>query len=401
MVQPSESTGDFETVVRAELRSLQQAYVNVLASIGAPRRAEEIARTLGLADELAHRMRRFADAIDPTTECAATLTVAEADAVAQRLVEVFGADSGADTLLRETRSFDALIEHFADDRSQFESMVTAFAHTARGSLLVESRRSVFRGSALALGTLRRATLAIKAFGPSSEPGRLAFAGINCGIGHQLIRRGAPTQLAAHLFTKGEDAQDEYGPWASLDAAALERFGVPILPEFSSPGLEGRVRREDQGNQTLMHLVDDAIGAPGAIDFALAFAYPSTEIPPEEFVSVCRIQTPSRMHVQELILHRDTPFEAPELRVFGTTVQTGWPAERDGPGTVPTEVDVEEFGADAPSPPLGEWNHYRALVASVAQRMGWRVEDLRRFRLTLPYPLTGSKTLLRSLVRGQG
>lgn len=392
MVRPQGIAGDFETVVRDELRRLRQAYIHLLASVGAPRRAEDVANAVGIDLDLAHRVRVVADAIDPLSVCNAYLCNVGVRQVVEHLAGVPGTESATADLTERTRAFEETVHAFADDRAQFDGMVASLCVENRGALLLESRRSAFRANALVVGSLRRGTLRVDAVGPSKLDGLYAVASLMCGTGHQRIRRGAPVHLASHNATLG--SQRSGRPWQPLDDEAFAAFGAPILPQFSSAGLGSRIVQRSAEEQTLVLLDDQELGTPGAIDIATGFSYPATDLLLGSFTSTARILTPSRRIVHEFLVHRDLPFGLTEVRVNGVSGTTDW-LDFDGPGTIPIETALEEIDPEARGVTIGSWSHHDDALDLMVERMGWRRRDMRRFRLDLRYPLLGSSVLIRT------
>lgn len=392
MVEMRRTTNDFASVVRDELRRLRQAYVHVLASIGAPHLPKDVADAIGIEHEVAHRMRTVADAVDPLAVCAAFLSEAEARDVVERMEKAYGASSAVRAFMERTAGFHGLVSLFADDRAQFEAMVASLSVDDRGGLLVEARRSAFRSNAVVIGSLRRATMRIDAVGPSPRKDLYSVASLACGIGHQRVRSGAPVQLATHNAALGRNRSG--GEWLPLDAAAFEQYGVPIVEAFSSEGLGARVLRRTNEGRTVVLLEGEEIGTPGAIDVALGFCYPATDLLLGTFTSTVAIHTPTRRIVHEFLVHRDLPYDGVEAQVVSAADGREW-REDGAPGTIPVEARVEELAIDAPGVAIGSWTHHAAAITRVVEHCGWRAADVRRYRFDLTYPMVGTSVMLRA------
>lgn len=383
---------------------VQRAFVPLLASVGLARpRMSELRERLGLDKSVASRMARALRAGDAG---AAMRDLPGTDMLERVVARCEGMDGDPSTVAEArsaVRALDEAIKAFPGDRASLASAVagsgpageaaSAPDRPASPARLRAARRGAYDALLFAQGISCETTSCITILGPGSKPGMLDQAMVIGTTGVRRLRRGNPYAV---LSLQGHPSSSEgYSRTALGGAPLLDDPSVALMPEFCSPAAT-QLRLERRGK--FHSLVLDAAVPPLDEPMDLAYGVVNLNFVPARATEDNRwtmtqytVSRPCRLHVREVLLHRDTLPGSTPAAVF--TVETV-PADRPeilGPDR--SRRGFVEHGAGFI--PMGRGFAMRGkpgedFVVPMAMRafevLGWNPDEFQRFRMVVEYPL---------------
>ena len=383
---------------------VQRAFVPLLASVGLARpRMSELRERLGLDKSVASRMARALRAGDAGT---AMRDLPGTDMLERVVARCEGMDGDASTVAgarSAVRALDEAIKAFPGDRASLASAVagggpageTASApdRPASPARLRAARRGAYDALLFAQGISCETTSCITILGPGSKPGMLDQAMVISTTGLRRLRRGNPYAV---LSLQGHPSSSEGYRRTTLAGVPIEDDpSVALMPEFCSPAA-AQLRLERRGKFHSLVLDSTVPPLDEPMDLAYGVVNPNFEsarATPDNAWTMTSyvVSRPCRLHVREVLVHRDTfRASAPEAVFTVETVPSERPEQagpdRSGRGFV-------EHGAGFVPMGRGFATRGRAaedFVVPMGKRafdlLGWSPEEFDRFRMVVEYPL---------------
>lgn len=383
---------------------LRRSFAPMLASVGLERpRMSELRERLGLDKSVASRMARAIRAADAATALRDLPGAEMLERFIARCEEI-GADGAAVAGAQAAvRALDEAIEAFPGDRASLASAVAvggaaddggaAGDPVASPARLRAARRGAYDALLFAQGISCETTSCITILGPGRTPGMLDQAMVIGTTGVRRLRRGNPYAV---LSLQGHPSASEgYSRTALGGAPLLDDPSAALMPEFCSPAAT-QLRLERRGK--FHSLVLDATVPPLDEPMDLAYGVVNLNFVPARATEDNRwtmtqytVSRPCRLHVREVLLHRDTLPGSTPAAVF--TVETV-PADRPeilGPDR--SRRGFVEHGAGFI--PMGRGFAMRGkpgedFVVPMGMRafevLGWNPDEFQRFRMVVEYPL---------------
>lgn len=304
-----------------------------------------------------------------------------------------GLDAG--TLAKAEAAFQAfqeMVERHADDRTTLQLLIDSLAaQDGDGKRLEESRRLAFQGNTGILGIQARVRFATLFVAPNPDaPTTLDTALLGGILGVRRFRPNVTWPLNRHTLFN-----DDGSPRPRPNTIPLDPLfpgpGPTLIGEFcSKPTPEVRVRNSPR--MEIFELGPGPIGNSGVADICFGH-YTLGEVPRyrdehnENGEFHLFLVSPVETLQFDLVLHKSLDVEElpdPILALNFNHAETG-PVERSPEEQLPMpEKPRLLFGArPAFSTPLVE--RYGEMTDLVFERLQWKPEDFRAWRLELSYP----------------
>ncbi|MCP4092598.1 MAG: hypothetical protein GY747_04035 [Planctomycetes bacterium] len=390
---PSETTLSFQEDYHGCIDGLRNVLTELLNGAGVLHaRPQELAREFKLNKNLAWKISKLVHET-PNHE---TLSFIPGSSGFQIVLTAFakhGLDSA--TLAKAEaafQSFQDMVERHADDRTTLQLLIDSLAaQGGDGKRLEESRRLAYQGNSGILGIQARVRFASFFVAPNPEnPDMLDTAFLGGLLGVRRFRPNASWPLNRHT-----SFNDDGSPCPMPNIIPLDPLypgpGPTLIGDFcSKPTPEVRVRNLPR--MEIYELAPGPIGNSGVADICIGH-YTLGEVPRYrdehnhfgEFHLF--LSSPIETLQFDLVLHKDLDVEEllDPILALNFNQAEAHPQERNKDEQLPMpEKPRLLFGAKpAFSTPLVE--RYNEMTDTVFDRLHWKPEDFRAWRLELSYP----------------
>ncbi|QDU86392.1 hypothetical protein Pla163_35430 [Planctomycetes bacterium Pla163] len=392
MVEFTGQSPTFAEVAREHVLNLRDLYVELLGAVGAPSSPAAVGEALGIDVQLAWRVRRFADAVDPLSVVAAIPTVGEAESIVDAALRRGVRARLLESLVDGTRAFDGFVLRNAESRDTFDAQITSLIGRDQSAVQLEARRAAFRANAVIKGRFCSSSVMVYGLAPGSREGLYSSFSVCGAVGLQRIRPEA-SLLLAHLHMEADEDDPGNGP-QPLDPATSARFGAPLIGEFTSSRLAEAVEIEARASNLAVTLADSELGSIGAVTYMfghrmLDFAWTNEHI-------WCELgaNTPTKQLAIEFLVDERLPYGPADFRVVTDhDALRNWP-DPLGPDSVVHCGRLHDLGRDLTQQDPSTWERLSELSRWSVDRMGWDPTHLRRYRLVVEHPLLCSIARVR-------
>lgn len=389
----------------AEVRIVSHGVRTAFANLASATRVDAskprvLARDLGVDKTLAWKLSRIVT--DPNLLAAIALVPGRS---AQRiLLDSFERVGAGEQLVEQARvaldTFEQMVKTHADDRETFEMMLSSVTDAGQAERDEAQRRLAFQGNSASWGVQARVRFCTYIACPSSDPDFGTTAVVGGLMDFRRLRRKIPWTLAATLWVDDDGRPMAEQPIVPLDPDVSGFDMIPLLRQYSSPGLPPirRTRRADGVAQ--YQIVDGEVGNTGAFTCVTGWKYQRVpkwrsahDLTSEYSIGV---STPAELLQLDLLVHRESspPF-TPELHVYSLL-----PGESPNPvGNRPRpEVQVCEtvvpLAADLLDLDVFDIPNYGSMVDSVLAGMGHNRSEFVGYRVRMKYPLLSTNVAIR-------
>lgn len=282
----------------------------------------------------------------------------------------------------------SVIKHHAGDRTAFGSMLAGVAPSASAAerLDLKHRRAIYRGISHLWGMQIDTSYSMQIFHPAATSDRAELCAVGSKLGVRRLRPDAPVVIGGYL-------PDIHRVDEPLDVTANQKFGVPLLPQFSSnpmpplrnvPQPSGWVFHELQGHSVGLRASSDftfarinrnaVLGADGDGPQARTYLHNS-------FLT----NTPTGLLILELLVHRPRFGSlVPTVALLRKTPDDESASAPAAASALPCFARVEKYSASNP-PEMREVPFHRDLLGCALGYAGWNAADFDLFRVRLDYP----------------
>ncbi len=370
---------------------LQVSLRSLYAELGRPKNTVAMQRQLGVGNTICWQVYRIINA-DTLVGAARHAPLPQATAQFLDAAERVGASS---TVLGEVRGaadgFRSFMKKHADDQASFDTLIAGVGGDDGEEVIqVRHRRAAYRAESHIWGFQRDVSAMIAFVRPSAEvQGTLDIAMVLCQVGYRRLRVNASATVAAF------GAADVWGSkLRALDAAAMEKYHCPLLPEFCSSPLPSLERVPLANGPVVYQLDDTSLGRGGSKDLTIGFVAHREE--PDRvdgrpsLVLNNYFFCPTGRIVLDVFLDRTafghrTPTVTTRLGNFGDDDPRGHP--------LPLRERVLPLGSADRVLSCSEIPKYPALIRHTAAKTGWPLDQFDHCRVTLDYPIFASRMRL--------
>jgi hypothetical protein len=353
---------------------------------------QNISRHLGLDKSLARKVAKIAQARAPFD----VVQFLPGTSGVEILLQAAQQAGGRPTLIEGVRAafndFDRLVELHAGDRQTLEIMIRGAAPHSEEQIDEATRKSHFRAASCIWGAQARVQLKVDFLAPSSTPGVMDYAGASGFVDFRRLRPGVPWGLARKRVT--DDAGRTKGHMAikPLDPDFDKPDAVPMLGEYCSHPIP-KTRPVLAGDGfTEYELVEGPVGKTASITCVTgvvcrdAIPYYRTE---DNRIGehVLYLRTPAELMFFDLFVHESLPLALPpQFTMYGQLqVGTSYPQTRRDRNVLPVSPPVDFLGSGPPIASTADIPRYQEMIDHIFQRVGWRAEEFRGYRVVLAYP----------------
>lgn len=394
----------FADDLRAVLLGVRGALTEALLDAGAnPERPPDIAKKLGLHRNLAWKVSRVAT----EREVLMTLDHLPGAPGCQSIVTAIAKGAKrperAQALREALDRFDRFVDERAGDRQTLQLMFIELLprHAARERHEL-ARRAAFEGNRALWGVQARLRSACTIVAPSDDGIHVdvAFIGGIFGLASLRSNVSMPLFRMANYLPDGTRSPTQPQP---VIPPPPEDGGMPILRDFCSSNLPTMSVLQDEGRM-VYQVPLSSLGCRHAVDCVYATMSRKMQTirsQPDEsearYAFGC--MSPCELLLCDLLVARSLPWALPptaELssRLYGHAVTP----EAIEKGRLPFFDDVEHLGTP-PTLATPAWARYPAAVATVMDRLAWKLADFTGFRVVMPVPPIPTQLVLRHPLAG--
>jgi hypothetical protein len=379
---------------------LQSSLDDLLAALpGAPLRAQQIARMLGLKKDLPSRLLRATSAPDPL----ASIHQMPGPEALRRLVGAAERELGDHTTLQRARqaidNYERLVRETAGDRKRFDTLLSGWLPEVREKVDLLCRQSVYKGISGIKGLAIDFKFAASILHPSDDGQQVDVAWLIGALGVRRLRHGAVVRFTTrNLNTPASFNAANQPTGQGAGAITGDEPFIDLAPFTPEP--RGELSVDRLGGSTHFVLESPSLGTKAATNVLLAqlkrhalHRYEACPASPRLRGTVAEADMPVRTLLFDTIVHRDVyPGAEPQLIMHDTTSR-GLASVND-PSREFDRIEHSEHivGLDGGLPGLrvAEYQDYTALLGHACATLGWDADAFRAFRCRINYPLYGSQ-----------
>lgn len=392
----SPATLPFPAHARAVVRTLSGAFAELLGSVGAsPHDPQGLSRTHGLNKNLAWKVCKVIQCEDPATALS-QMPGAGGLSIFLRCMEEAGASPDC---LRAARAaiqeYEQLIRVHSGDRATLEIMGAELAAAGRQQRDEYHRKLLFQGASYVWGVQARVLLKVGLVGPGAEEGLLDFASMNALIDFRRFRPDVTWVMISRRSKNDDGTEMSHLGFECIDERFTWPRQAPLMAEFCSQPLPELQRFEDAVG-TAFALPQGPVGNTGALTCVAGtiqrripyFRAPENEWGEHQAV----IDTPTGLLILDLFIHERFDFAMNPETLLCSELRA--PAPGRGRDLLPFNEPIQDLGVSALLPATPEAPRYRRMVERMFERMRWRLEEFRGFRLKIAYPVCPASLIVR-------
>jgi len=367
----------------------------VLAAVpNRPRRPRDIQRALGTKKDVASRIARAVEQIDPLV----AVLVLPGPLPLRQLIGAARNLGVPDPVLQPLADavdeFEHLICNEIGDRVAFDGVVSALLPEARARQETLCRQMAFRGMLQIKGVCADVMLNTALIWPSRAPHRLDGVFLLGWYGLCRMRPSAVIRFATGAIGPLQSP----APFQSIDGQTVTLPAQVMLPEYCSIG-PGDLRLQQIGRAMHYVLAGDAIGAASSANLTIAIhsteclSTVTTRPEPRANGPTMEVSTPCRLAVVDVRLLRDAlPGVDPKLLVYDTAMHGL--ADMNDPNRdvdlLDTTDEITRIDAGPAGARIKEVPGYPDMLRRVCDARGWDLSAFRVYRCRAKYPVYGAQ-----------
>lgn len=386
MTQVKSAPPQFAVDAREVARTLQDAFAEVLRSVGAdPSTPQSIVKEVGLNKNLAWKISRIIQAEDAATALdlvpgnsgvrifmrAATKAHADRDAVA-RAEEAITA-------------YENLIRTHTGDRATLEMMGSELDEARRQQRDEQHRKLLFQGASYVWGAQARVIVKMGAAIPGDKPGLMDFATVSGFIDFRRLRPDVMWTMAKRDSSNDDGSEMPQSRWVPLDQSKPSD-APPLFKDFCSQPIP-ELRRIETTREIRYVLPEGEIGNTGALTCLIGMV--QKDLPMYRTAEnaygthAARCEVPAELMNIDMFFHESLPFtHNPEITLHSNVGEYAY--SKDGQ-QLPFNERVKDLGVSAVPPASPEIPRYRQLMETFFSMIGYPLGEFRGYRVKIAYP----------------
>ncbi len=382
----------FEDHVKKVLQAVRVSLVDLISSVGAdPLHSQDMARRFGLNKNMCWKISKIIREED-LFAAVPHIPGKSGSGIFLRSMNKAGAPKRVVQSFREAiAEFDEMVRTHSGDRATLDMMLGNVTREGQKEREEAHRRLAFQGNSATWGVQARAQLCVNVIAPSHDENLVDLAWLSGLVDFRRLRHDVPWAMASARKVADDGAVMPVGTIEAIDPEYVGDDKAPLLSEFCSsplpkvrvvPGPDGLIRYE---------LSEGPVGNTAALSCMIglhgrAFVRRTRAENDTLGEHAARLYTPVETLIHDFFIHEELEYAMnPSVHLY--SMMPGGPAYptsgRDA-GKLPLADTVNEIGnpteAITPSIP-----HYRRMLGSVIDRLGWDAKRFRGFRLTMRYP----------------
>lgn len=392
------SSGTFEQETTTVLTRLRAAIGRALSrfSVDGSFKSRDLQKQLGIDVRLSWQLSRIICSEDPMTITPHIPSPALLNKVLQAVRARGVSEESISAVTEAYAAFEAHVVRYAEDRQSFDAMMARIVGgDVDMQLELAHRRAIFEGHRYVWGIELEAYIAARILFPApKKPGLINTIQLRSKYGLKKLDSSIPIMVDRkkhHLPTP--DAQEP--TQIPLDAAAWERYGIPILPAFcSQPEIPLEVRMDHENIPNVIWK-NDAIGKPSSVNLTFGDV--------EQRVTLLNCNggllgynasitfaTPTRVAIQDVLVHRPSlgsiQYELSRWGHIGHMVEQYTPTGLLIAPQLPCRERVSFLGTGEAATHCAEIPYYSSMLTYACQKMNLNIEEMDVYRVRLEYPL---------------
>lgn len=395
---------DFGTEAFAVLTDVRDALAAVLLSApGGVHRASDVRDWLDLDAALGWSIYRAATAARPHD---AGLYLPGEAAMSRCLAAAAAAGVPRDRIERARSAFvrfEALVERHAPSRAAFETMLGEITDEGLAAADLKQKRAAFRANSHLFGVQVGTVLNTHLHAPNAARTAVDTVSLKGSLGLCRLRRSVDVQLKLKSISTDPRALEQPTPDQTPGIRPLlrnpqteaERHG--LLSAFCTQPLPTIEPAREDGSVTLRVRTSD-VGVGGSASFVIG--YIDRELLPPAGCSQPQTYSfhtwmPTSVWHQDLAFHQSLGHRAcPSVTWYrsrqGAAGQHVYPEDaRMGVMESAIELGTGLHALDTPEVP-----GYREMLGLACERMGWKPDEFRCYRIRIEYPIMYAHAVVR-------
>ena len=397
-------TGDMQAIqdeAKAVIRAVKKALTEMVGALPGPlNRPADLQRTLGLESRICWQIFNVMRFTDPLAAAPHVPTKGYLKKVLENAAGL-GVDAMIIDRVREAcAEFDKVVEEHANNRAEFDAMLTAISSDQAASPTdISFRRLSFRGDGHTWGIQTAVNTFCNIVRRSATGAGTDECSIMSKTAIRRLRPGAPMSVYT-IGNYGVGGAVPIHQRQPLDPQSMAKHGVPVLPQFCSNPLPLLNLVGGAGQFTTVQVLGDAIGRRSAVNLTfgtVVHGCPLAAGPngqPQYQVDL-RTAFPAELAISDCLVHRPSFGRIkPTLRVFRQTIGDESELVARTATQLPMRETVEFLGSGADAVTTPDVPFYPELIARAFALLGWDAEEFDLYRVRIPYPI------LHSVIRMQ-
>jgi len=386
MTQVKAPPPQFAVDAREVARTLQNAFAEVLRSVGAdPSAPQSIVKAVGLNKNLAWKVSRIIQAEDAAT---ALDLVPGASGIRIFMRAATKAHADKDALARAEEAitaYEELIRTHSGDRATLEMMGSELDEAGRQQRDEQHRKLLFQGASYVWGAQARVIVKIGAAIPGDKPGLMDFATVSGFVDFRRLRPDVTWTMAKRDSSNDDGSEMTVSRWVPLDQSK-PTDAPPLLKDFCSEPIP-ELRRVATTREIRYVLPEGEIGNTGALTCLIGMVQKDLPIhrsPENNYgTHAARCEVPAELMNVDMFFHHSLAFtHPPEVSLHSNVGEYAY--SKDG-AELPFHERVQDLGVSAVPPPAPEIPRYRQLVESFFSIIGHPLSEFHGFRVKIAYP----------------
>ena len=387
-----------EQRVAATGARLREALAALVAGVpGEPQGPQRLATVLGLDKVLASRLLKALRSSDPLTVVHRAPGPEPMRRVARAARRVGVAAERVEAATAAIDEFDQLIRREAGDRSGFDAMLSAWLPEARREFELRRKQAAFKALSQLKGACGEIDHSAVFLSPADDPARLDVVWLIGVAGLRRLRPGVVVKFDTRRLDDGP-APRRPTDLEGQEIQGHERVRLDQFCDAPPAPLEAR----PYGAVVHYTLGEVGFGPRSAVDILFA------EVNRREMARYvpagsgrrgyvfADVKVPVKKLYLDVFVHRDVyPGSEPELTLYDTAID-GVASVNDRSRDIDrldlheTVLPLGQGVAKADIPDVPRWI---PALEHVLDRLAWRADDFRGYRVCIEYPLYGSQVVL--------
>lgn len=398
-LKPSEASlaNGFAVELSDKIGDLRSALGRMLSELGSPKSGQELHKMSGASRTLCWQVYRIVHTNELANEARRAPTPSSLKTLLRAVASSGVSKKTIEAVQNSAEAFQDFSKRAAGDRAAFDSMLAGVAgQESNEKILMTHRRASYRSLSHIWGVQTDLNFSCSMI-------RRSESGVGADnliiYAQRGVRRLRPdSQVTLQSYHPNPNAVPGYSRVLTpLDPVAAEKYGMPVLPEFSSQPVPETQRIVLPSGWVLHNTAGREIGHDGVLNCTLGNISRGVDFYSDIdgrrlwFTSMSHIRKPVAMSIQELLVHRPSfPNAKLELMVYqhqeaDLTMEAARRAMQ-----FPVDERINNEGR-ADKVELPDVPRYSEMLRYAADTAGWDLREFDVYRFRMPYPIMFSGT----------